>query len=221
MDGSGFKASGMITVDGRTGLARVFFWMAVAALLPLLALRGHAQTSAPVQATNQQSNATVAKYCATCHSARIHTAGLVLDQDAIDQVPANAERWEKVIRKLEGRSMPPPGAPRPDAATYDALKGYLEIQLDRAAAAAPNPGKLPLMHRLTRTEYQNAVRDLLALDALPREMDYAMLLPQDNTLSGFDNIADLLFVSPTAMESYLGAAEKISRLAVGDPSAPV
>jgi uncharacterized protein DUF1592/uncharacterized protein DUF1588/uncharacterized protein DUF1585/uncharacterized protein DUF1595/uncharacterized protein DUF1587/cytochrome c len=160
-------------------------------------------------------------YCGTCHSARIQTAGLVLDQAAINDVPANAERWEKVIRKLEGRSMPPPGAPRPDAATYDALKGYLETQLDRAAAATPNPGKLPLLRRLTRTEYQNAVRDLLALDALPKAMEYSMLLPQDNAMSGFDNIADLLFVSPTAMESYLGAAEKISRLAVGDPSAPV
>ena len=210
-----------MTVDGRTGLARVFFWIAVAALLPLLALRGHAQTSAPVPATNQQSSATVAKYCATCHSTRIHTAGLVLDQDAIDQIPANAERWEKVIRKLEARSMPPAGAPRPDGATYDALKGYLETELDRAAAARPIPGKLPLLHRLTRTEYQNAIRDLLAIDALPKEMDYSLLLPQDNAMSGFDNIADLLFVSPTAMESYLGAAEKISRLAVGDPSAPV
>ena len=90
----------------------------------------------------------------------------------------------------------------------------------RRRAAKPNPGKLPLLHRLSRTEYQNAVRDLLALDALPKEMDYALLLPPDNSSSGFDNIADLLFVSPTAMESYLGAAEKISRLAVGDPTAP-
>ena len=79
----------------------------------------------------------------------------------------------------------------------------------------------PLLHRLSRTEYQNAVRDLLAVDALPKEMEYSMLLPPDNANSGFDNIADLLFISPTAMESYLGAAEKISRLAVGDPTAPV
>ena len=112
------------------------------------------------------------------------------------------------------------GLPRPDAATYDALAGYLETELDRAAAAKPNPGKLPLLHRLSRTEYQNAVRDLLAVEALPKEMDYSLLLPPDNSNSGFDNLADLLFVSPTAMESYLGAAEKISRLAVGDPAAP-
>jgi cytochrome c553 len=202
-------------------LARLPLWVAAAALVPLVTLRGDAQTAPPPAQPSQTASATVARYCATCHSARVHTADLVLDQDAIDHIPANAERWEKVIRKLQARSMPPPGSPRPDAATYDAVKGYLETEIDRAAAAAPNPGKLPLLHRLTRTEYQNAMRDLLGLDALPKEMDYAMLLPQDNTMSGFDNLADLLFVSPTAMESYLGAAEKIARLAVGDPSMPV
>jgi hypothetical protein len=116
--------------------------------------------------------------------------------------------------------MPPAGAPRPDPSTYDSLAGFLESELDEAAAANPNPGKLPLLHRLSRTEYANAVRDLIGLDALPREMDYSLLLPPDNANSGFDNIADLLFVSPTAMESYLRAAEKISRLAVGDPNVP-
>src|SRR5258706_3138396 len=210
----------MVGVSGESRLDRWLFWVAVAAPPPLLPLHGRAQTVAPPTQANQQASATVAKYCATCHSARTHTAGLVLDQAVIDQVPANAERWEKVIRKLEARSMPPSGVPRPDAATYDALKGYLETELDRAAAAKPNPGKLPLLHRLSRTEYQNAVRDLLAVEALPKEMDFSLLLPPDNSNSGFDNLADLLFVSPTAMESYLGAAEKISRLAVGDPAAP-
>ena len=89
-----------------------------------------------------------------------------------------------------------------------------------AASAAPHPGTLPLLHRLSRTEYQNAVRDLLAIEALPKEMDYSLLLPADNISSGFDNIADLLFVSPTAMERYLDAARKICRLAVGDPDMP-
>ena len=214
----------MGSLNRRRRLAGLLFCIAVAPF----PLRGHAQTSTPAspvtlqaQAGSQQLGATVTKYCATCHNDRLRTAGLVLDQDAIDHVTANAERWEKVIRKLQARSMPPPGAPRPEPAVYDALKGYLETELDRAATAAPNAGKLPLLHRLTRTEYQNAVRDLLALDALPKAMEYSMLLPQDNAMSGFDNIADLLFVSPTAMESYLGAAEKISRLAVGDPSAPL
>src|SRR6202034_3278656 len=98
---------------------------------------------------------------------------------------------------------------------------WLETELDRASAEHVEPGKLPLLHRLSRTEYENAIRDLLALDALPKEIDYSLLLPADNSSSGFDNIADLLFVSPTTMERYLDAARKISRLAVGDPTAPV
>ena len=106
--------------------------------------------------------------------------------------------------------MPPPGAARPTPETYAALQEYLEGQIDRAAAAHLNAGKLPLLHRLSRSEYANSVRDLLALDALPSEMDYSLLLPPDNKSSGFDNIADLMFTSPSAMESYLGAAEKIT-----------
>ena len=117
--------------------------------------------------------------------------------------------------------MPPPGAPRPDAASYDRVASFLESELDRAEAARPHLGKLPLTHRLSRTEYRNAVRDLLALDALPREVSIDYLLPPDNVSSGFDNIADLLFVSPSNMERYLDAARKISRLAIGDPAMPV
>ncbi len=117
--------------------------------------------------------------------------------------------------------MPPVGNPRPDDATYQQFRTYLETALDRAAAAQPNPGELPNLHRLTRTEYRNAIRDLLALDNLPKEMDFTLLLPADNSASGFDNIADLLYVSPATMERYLDAATKISRLAVGDPQIPV
>jgi Protein of unknown function (DUF1592)/Protein of unknown function (DUF1588)/Protein of unknown function (DUF1585)/Protein of unknown function (DUF1595)/Protein of unknown function (DUF1587) len=170
--------------------------------------------------TSQQAGATIKTYCGSCHSAQAHTADIVLDPAALTHVADNAERWEKASRKLRTRTMPPPGMPRPDASTYDALATYVETALDRAAAAKPNPGKLPLLHRLSRTEYENAVRDLLAVDALPKEMDYSVLLPLDNINSGFDDIADLLFVSPTAMDSYLSAAEKISRLAVGDPTLP-
>src|SRR5579863_6601098 len=189
--------------------------MPVAAAL-LTTLPAHAQ-----EMSAQQASAAVGKYCATCHSSQIHTADLVLDPAAVAHPQTEAERWEKVIRKLRARSMPPPGAPRPDPATYTALQGFIETQIDNAAAAHPNPGKLPLLHRLSRTEYQNAIRDLLDVDALPKEMDYSLLLPPDNSSSGFDNIADLLFVSPTIMERYLDAARKISRLAVGDPTAPV
>ena len=117
--------------------------------------------------------------------------------------------------------MPPAGAPRPDAASYDRVATFLESELDRVEAAQPHLGKLPLAHRLSRTEYRNAVRDLLALESLPSEVSIDYLLPADNISSGFDNIADLLFVSPGTMERYLDAARKISRLAVGDPAMPV
>ncbi|HTR38781.1 MAG TPA: DUF1592 domain-containing protein [Bryobacteraceae bacterium] len=161
------------------------------------------------------------KYCVVCHNAKLKTGGFVLDVAGLDHVGANAELWERVVKKLRAEVMPPAGMPRPDQATYNATAAWLETQLDKAAGAHPDPGKLPLLHRLSRTEYENAIRDLLAVDALPREMDYSLLLPPDNASSGFDNIADLLFVSPTALESYLDAARKISRLAVGDPNTPI
>ena len=152
---------------------------------------------------------------------RLKSGGVVIDPAAVGNVGAGAEHWERVVRKLRTRSMPPPGAPRPDAASYDRVATFLETELDRAEAARPHLGKLPLTHRLSRTEYRNAVRDLLALESLPREVSIDYLLPPDNISSGFDNIADLLFISPSNMERYLDAARKISRLAIGDPSMPV
>jgi hypothetical protein len=157
----------------------------------------------------------------TCHNDRLKTAGLVLDPADLTRVNTKPEVWEKVVRKLRSGSMPPAAAPRPDKATYDSVAAFLETELDRTAAAKPMPGTLPLFHRLSRTEYQNAIRDLLGIRALPRELDYEVLLPADNISSGFDNIADLLFVSPSTMERYLDAARKISRLAVGDPEMPL
>jgi hypothetical protein len=144
----------------------------------------------------------------------------MLDKLDVGNVSAGAEAWEKVVRKLRSRAMPPAGRLRPDEATYDALSSQLETGLDRLAAASPNPGRLPAFHRLTRTEYKNAIRDLLALEDLPKGMDLASLLPADNSSTGFDNLADLLFVSSTQLEQYLSAAQKISRLAVGDPTIP-
>lgn len=161
------------------------------------------------------------KYCVTCHNAKLKTAGYLLDPSGLARAGDHAEMFEKAIRKLRAGTMPPPGLPRPDQATSISVAASLESELDRAAAVQPKPGRLPAMHRLSRTEYQNAVRDLLAVDALPKEMDYSLLLPADNASSGFDNLADLLFVSPVVMERYLGAAQKISALAVGDPSTPV
>src|SRR5262252_8072265 len=188
-------------------------------LLAAAAIAIAAQTSP--QPTATVASATLQKYCITCHSDRLKTAGLTLEGVDVARPATQAEVWEKVIRKLRTRAMPPPTAPHPDAQTYDALAGYLESSIDREATAAPRAGKLALVHRLSRTEYQNAIRDLLAVDALPKEIDYTLLLPADNSASGFDNLADLLFMSPTIMERYLDAAEKISRLAVGDTHAPV
>ena len=165
-----------------------------------------------------ETQAAIAKYCTTCHNERLKTAGLVLDPMGVARAGDQSETWEKVLRQLRAGTMPPPGAPRPLQAFYPRAAGYLARELEASAAARPNPGSLPLAHRLTRTEYANVIRDLLALPDLPKELDYATLLPADNASSGFDNLADTLFVSPATMERYLAAALKISRVAVGDPA---
>ena len=190
---------------------------------------------AEAEANAASVEATLNRYCVTCHNERIvngrgtapsmlvsqlRTAGLALDALDPSHVGEDSDAWERVIRKLEARTMPPVGRPRPAEATYGEVIGWLEEELDRAAAAAPNPGRRPALHRLSRTEYQNAVRDLLALEDLPKEFDVSTLLPADNVTSGFDNLAELLFVSPSTLERYLAAARKISRLAVGDTSMP-
>jgi hypothetical protein len=176
---------------------------------------------APAQSAPPTASALLTRYCTGCHNERLKTGGFVINVDDLKRIPATAETWEKVVAKLDSRAMPPAQAPRPDEASYNLLVGALTTELDRAAAARPNPGKLPLLHRLTRTEYQNAIRDLLALDALPKENEISYLLPPDNVSSGFDNIADLLFMSPATMDRYMDAARKIARLAVGDPAMPV
>src|SRR5213079_311051 len=117
--------------------------------------------------------------------------------------------WEKVVRKIRTGAMPPAGRPRPDKSTADAVVTFLETELDNAALAHPNPGH-PSLHRLNRTEYHNAIRDMLALD-----IDAASLLPADNAAYGFDNVADALSLSPALTERYLGAAAKISEMALG------
>jgi hypothetical protein len=150
------------------------------------------------------------RYCVTCHNQRLRTANLALDSLNVERVADAAADWEKVVRKLRSRTMPPAGRPRPDAATYAAVVSALETSLDRAAAASPNPGR-PVVHRLNRAEYANVIRDLLALD-----VDADALLPADDAAFGFDNNADVLTVSPLLLERYLSAARKISRLAMGD-----
>ena len=198
------------------------WWLAAAAaILAAQAAGPTAGLSPGAKADPAEHASTVNKYCVTCHSDRLKTGGLTLAGADLVRVSEHADTWEKVIRKLRTGAMPPAGAPRPDQAASSALATYLETSIDRDAMNTPHPGKLALVHRLTRTEYQNAIRDLLAIEALPKEIDYPLLLPADNSSSGFDNIADLLFVSPAIMERYLDAAEKISRLAIGDTKAPV
>jgi cytochrome c551/c552 len=159
----------------------------------------------------QEPQALLNQYCVTCHNAKLKTGGLELDKLDLHRVDANAETWEKVARKLRAGMMPPAGAPRPDRHALDSLAGAVEQALDRAAAANPNPGRAPL-HRMNRGEYANAIRDLLAVD-----VDASTLLPADDSSNGFDNIADVLGISPALLERYVAAAAKISRLAVGDP----
>ncbi len=151
------------------------------------------------------------QYCITCHNQKLNTGGLALDKLELEHVGSDAETWEKVVRKLRAGMMPPAGARRPGRKTLDAFTSTLEDSLDRAAAASPNPGRTPL-HRMNRGEYANAIRDLLAV-----EVDPATLLPADDSSNGFDNIANVLGVSPALLERYVSAAAKISRLAVGDP----
>ncbi|MBL8229468.1 MAG: DUF1592 domain-containing protein [Bryobacterales bacterium] len=167
-----------------------------------LGISVHAQQPASAPATIQ-------RYCSGCHNAKVKAANLVLDPAAAAQAGKDAQTWEKVVRRLRARSMPPIGLPRPDEATYAGVVTQLEASLDHAASAHPNPGRTDTFRRLNRTEYQNAIRDLLALD-----VDVAALLPSDDASHGFDNVtvADL---SPTLLERYLNAAKKITRLAVG------
>ena len=167
--------------------------------------------TAPAVASPADLRDNINKYCVTCHNSRLKTAGLTLDVLDTAHPGADAAVWEKVARKLRSGAMPPlTAARRPDHATADAMVKWLETSLDAAAAEHPNPGR-PVAHRLNRTEYANAVRDLLAVD-----IDPSTLLPPDDSAQGFDNVADALSVSPSLLEGYLTAAGRISALAVGD-----
>jgi hypothetical protein len=188
---------------------RVFRFVPVFLLMALAA-------SAQAPATSAPPAEVVNKYCVACHNEKLKTGGLVLEKLDLTNLPANARVWEKVIRKVGTGSMPPLGMPRPDQATLTGFTGYLATALDQAAAGKANPGRT-LIHRLNRTEYANVIKDLLALD-----IDVSNLLPPDDSADGFDNIAQVLTISPALLERYLSASAKVSALAVGDPSiAPV
>lgn len=166
----------------------------------------------PPAADPSAQRALVDKYCVTCHNTKAMTGNLALDQLDMAHLADHAEVGEKMVRKLRAGMMPPTGMPRPDKATTDALINWLENELDRNAVTyLPAPG----IHRLNRTEYTNAIRDVLGL-----EVDATKFLPPDDSTRGFDNIAGALTLSPALMEAYLSAAGKISRLAIGDVSTP-
>jgi hypothetical protein len=158
--------------------------------------------------------ATINQYCVVCHSRELKTAGLNLEDVDVDKLEENGIIWEKMLRKLRNGEMPPAGMPRPEPETYAALINFIDGERDRLATDKPNPGR-PTLRRLNRAEYANTIRDLLAL-----EIDSAELLPADDIGYGFDNIGDVLSVSPLLMERYLSAASRISRMAIGDTNAP-
>jgi hypothetical protein len=194
--------------------------LAAACVIVFVATGWHAvaarpQAPAPAPAVQPPPVAAlVTSYCITCHSERVKAGGLLLDDAARHPVGTNAVIWEKVVRKLRTGAMPPAGMPRPDGASVAATVGVLERALDEAAASRPVAGR-PAVHRLNRTEYGNAIRDLLALEVDARE-----LLPGDSSDQGFDNLAEALSVSPALLDRYLSAARKISRLAVGAQTTP-
>ena len=202
-------------------------WTAGGASSRLLA----ASAAQPQAASPQSVRNLLNRYCVGCHNerrvtaggqaasvldAQIRETGLALDLVDAERPSADAEVWERVIERLRAGSMPPAGRPRPGVEEARSVASWLETRIDQAAAANPNPGRSASMHRLNRTEYGNAIRDLLAL-----EVDVAALLPGDETSdTGFDNNAEVLSISTAQLERYLSAARKISRLATGVTTAP-
>jgi hypothetical protein len=168
----------------------------------------HAQSTTP-----EAKRAFLNQYCAYCHNDKLKSGGMSLTKLDLQHIDQTAELAEKAVRKLRVGLMPPPGMPRPAREAVSALAASIESELDQAANLHPNAGR-PALHRLNRTEYANSVRDLLAV-----QVDAAALLPPDDMSHGFDNMADVLTVSPTLMEAYVRAASKIARQAVGDPEA--
>ena len=173
-------------------------------------LGSHSESPPPPAAVN---SALLDQYCDACHDDDLRSGGFALSELDLEQPGETAERLEKIILKLKAGMMPPPGMPRPEAAAIDAFVAELETSIDAAAAADPNPGR-PILHRLNRTEYSNSIRDLLGL-----EINAETYLPPDDMSEGYDNMSDVLTISPVLLESYMSTAGKISRMAVGDPEA--
>ena len=199
---------------GRTTLTRLACLALIAApgFLGIAPAQQPATGASVLAGSAASERALLNQYCVTCHNQRLKTGSLAIDQLDIEHVQNHAETWEKVVRKLRAGLMPPTGMPRPQAAVMESMIAFLETELDRNAAPNLTP---PGIHRMNRTEYTNAIRDLLGL-----QVDATKFLPSDDSTHGFDNIAGALTLSPALMEAYLSAAGKISRLAVGDVTAP-
>jgi len=176
----------------------------------LLAGGGTAVAAAEMAEQNWQL---IERYCSECHNLDDFSGGLAFDLLSPDSIHKDVAVWEKVIRKLKAGMMPPPENPRPEERQLLALVENLEHAIDEQAGNEPRPGA-PLLRRLNRTEYQNAIRDLLDLPINASE-----LMPADDSSGGFDNVANVLSISPVLLEAYISAASKISRLAVGDMNA--
>ncbi len=174
---------------------------------------GFQNAAPPAASATTPAGALVNQYCVSCHNQRLKTGNLALDRADSKQVANSAEAWEKVIVKLRSRMMPPPGMPRPDNATYDAVADWLASGIDRTARV--NPGRTASLHRLNRAEYANAVRDLTAV-----EVDAQAMLPPDEQAFGFENNAEALSMQPALLDRYVSAAATIARRAVGDPNMP-
>ena len=207
-----------------TILKKFFFWFSCSAATWLMVLTlfvvcvsvGSVDIALSAQTPTSPDEISIQRnflneYCVRCHNSRLKTAGLVLEDIDLLDVNTGAEVWEKVIQKVQSEAMPPPTAPQPDKISANSFVSYLVTSIDEAGATAPNPGR-PLIHRLNRVEYANAVRDLLNV-----EIDTISQLPADDSSYGFDNVADVLSMSTALLERYLIVAKKVSRVAVSDP----
>jgi len=199
----------------------------VVALYAMTVLSTGLLSNAVLAQTATEYRAILDQYCVTCHkqqvvdspiettdalTSQLRAVGLALDTLNLSEVATNADHWEPVVRKLRAGLMPPAGMPRPDEATLEKFRTWLETELDGAAAEAPNPGRTATFHRLNRAEYSNSIRDLLAL-----EINVDDFLPADDASYGFDNIGGVLRMSQSLLERYLDASRAISKLAVGNP----
>src|ERR1700678_365972 len=192
-------------------------WVVAVSFALVLPVSMHLHAASPAKqaaappASLAANRAMLDHYCVTCHNQKAKTANIMFDTLDLAHVGKDADVWEKAVRKLRGGMMPPIGMPRPDPATIASFVNFLETSLDQAALASPNPGTVSL-HRLNRAEYANEIQDVFGV-----EVDPAALLPRDDVSNGFDNIANVLKVSPSFLDQYIGAAREVSRLAISHP----